>query len=79
MAAALSSVARVPVAALRVGDLVLTPAGQWERVTALTGTSRFSRSTRVQTDFTGPECPWEWVNRFIVAVRRPALSVARAA
>ncbi len=79
MTAALSGVARVRVDALRVGDLVLTPSRQWERVTALTGTDRFARSTRVQTDFTGAECPWEWVNRFVVAVRRPAVSVPRAA
>jgi hypothetical protein len=58
--------------ALRIGDRVLTPARRWETVTRLDSGERFSRSTRVTTDESGPDYPWVWVNAHRRLVRRPA-------
>lgn len=56
--------------ALIVGDRVLTPAHRWETVVGLERGDRYSRSTRVATDATGPEWPYERVNQHRVPVRR---------
>ena len=56
--------------ALRLGDQVLTPAHRWETVTALESGDVFSKSTRVTTDATGAEYPWEWVDQHLVLARR---------
>jgi hypothetical protein len=63
--------------ALRVGDRVRTTAHRWETVTALATGDRYSRSTHVTTDFTGPEMPWVWVNGHRVIVQRPTTTVVQ--
>jgi acetyl esterase/lipase len=63
--------------ALRVGDRVRTTAHRWETVTALATGDQYSRSTRVTTDYTGPEMPWEWVNGHRVIVQRPTPAVVQ--
>jgi hypothetical protein len=55
--------------ALIAGDRVLTPAHRWETVTGLERGDRYRRSTRVATDATGPDFPYEWVNQHRVPVR----------
>jgi hypothetical protein len=55
--------------ALIVGDRVLTPAHRWETATGLERGDEYSRSTRVATDATGPDFPYEWVNEHVVAIR----------
>jgi hypothetical protein len=60
--------------ALVVGDQVLTPAHRWETVIGLARRDGCSRSTRVATDATGPEFPYEWVNTHVVAVRPDRLT-----
>ena len=61
---------RCRIDALAVGDQVLTPAHRWETVTDLARRDRYARSTRVTTDHTGPDFPYEWVNRHTVLARR---------
>jgi hypothetical protein len=55
--------------ALIAGDQVLTPAHRWETVTGLERGDGYARSTRVTTDATGPDFPYEWVNGHRVPVR----------
>ena len=61
---------RCRIDALTVGDKVLTPAHRWETVTGLDRGERYSRSTRVATDATGPDYPYVWVNRHTVLTHR---------
>lgn len=54
---------------LRPGDEVLTPYRRWERVASVAAASA-GAAVRVVTDGTGADCPWLWVARKSVSVRR---------
>ncbi|GAA2517891.1 hypothetical protein [Pilimelia columellifera] len=64
---------------LRIGDEVLTPSRQWERVTDLLAGDRFTRSTQVITAESGPGFPWLLTAGHLVIVRRPVSVPAQRA
>jgi hypothetical protein len=68
-----------PVEELRIGDEVFTPSWRWETVTALAAGDGYPRLTRVTTDKTGSEFPWQWRPGHQLRTRRPVVAPSAVA